>query len=143
MVHAHLRRRAGIVPPIAPDEHLDDDYLSAFTEGRLNDNESAPVLKHLVACSFCRHITAQLVRLDLEVGETKDSISIAQEDPGRIRRLLDDLGSRVFVPSDDEAVFAYHAPTEDSKSKDGAGDNQDSKSEETDEATDAEPNDHS
>jgi len=52
MVHLHLRRRAQIAPPIAPDEHLDDDLLSAFTEGRLNENESAPVLKHLVACPF-------------------------------------------------------------------------------------------
>jgi hypothetical protein len=125
MVHTHLRRRAQIVPPIAPDEHLDDDLLSAFTEGRLNENESIPVLRHLVACSFCRHITAQLVRLDSEVGETTDSLPPAQEDPGRIRRLLDDLGSRVFVPSDDEAVFAYHAPAEDLKSKDGTSETDD------------------
>lgn len=133
MVHAHLRQRAQSAPPVAPDEHLDDDLLSTFTEGRLNDSESAPVLKHLVACSFCRHITAQLVRLDSEVGETKESLPVAQNDPGRIRRLLDDLASRVFVPSDDEAVFAYHAPEEDLKSKDVASDKQDGASNESDE----------
>lgn len=140
MVHAHLRRRLQIEPPIAPDEHLDDDLLSAFTEGRLNENETAPVLGHLVACSFCRHITAQLVRLDSKVGETKDSLPTTQEDPGRMRRLLDDLGSRVFVPSDDEVVFAYHAPADDLKSKDESSEKQDSSSEVMDEPTDAESN---
>lgn len=132
MVHAHLRRRAQSVPPVAPDEHLDDDSLSAFTEGSLSENESAPVLRHLVECSFCRHMTAQLVQLDSEVGETTDTLPVTPEDPGRIRRLLDDLSSSIFVPSDDEAVFAYHAPAEDSKSKDGSGHDQDGASEETD-----------
>lgn len=113
MVHLHLRRRAKTAPSIAPDQHLDDDLLSSFTEGRLNENESAPVVKHLIACSFCRHITAQLIRLDSEVGESKVTIPVTPEDPGRIRRMLEDLGSRVFAPSDDEAVFAYHAPAED------------------------------
>ena len=138
MVHLHLRRRAQIAPPIAPDEHLDDDLLSAFTEGRLNENETAPVLKHLVACPFCRHITAELVRLDSEVVSTNDVIPEIQEDPGRIRRLLDELGSRVFASSDDEAVFAYHAPAEDLKSKDRVKEKQDASS---DEPQDDESND--
>lgn len=114
MVHQHLRRRALVAPPLAAETHLDEDALSAFTEGRLSETESAPVVRHLVACSFCRHITAQLVRLDSEVGETHASTAIpAQEEPGRIRRLLDSLAERVFTSTDDEAVFAYHAPAED------------------------------
>jgi len=114
MVHLHLRRRALVAPPLAAETHLDEDALSAFTEGRLSETESAPVVRHLVACSFCRHITAQLVRLDSEVGETQAPAQTpAQEEPGRIRRLLDGLAERVFTSSDDEAVFAYHAPAED------------------------------
>ena len=136
MVHAHLRRRASIAPPIAPGEHLDDDLLSAFTEGRLNENESTPVLSHLVACSFCRHITAQLVRLDSDLSVERESSIVDQKNDGRIRRMLDELGSRVFAPSDDEAVFAYHSPAEDFKSTDESGDDGDSSSEVTDETTD-------
>lgn len=122
MVHAHLRHRAQIAPPLAPDAHLDEDSLSAFTEGRLSENETAPVLKHLVACAFCRHITAQLVRLDSEVGDAKDMMPVTVDDPGRIRRFLDDLGSRTFGPPEDEAVFAYHAPADDFKAKEEKND---------------------
>ncbi|MBV9208999.1 MAG: hypothetical protein JOZ52_00135 [Acidobacteria bacterium] len=114
MVHQHLRRRALVAPPFAADTHLDEDALSAFTEGRLSEQESAPVVRHLVACSFCRHITAQLVRLDSEVGESSAaSAAPMPEEPGRIRRLLDSLAERVFTSHDDDAVFAYHAPAED------------------------------
>lgn len=113
MVHAHLRHRALTAPPIAAADHLDDDFLSAFVEGRLSEAESSSTLKHLVACSSCLHMTAQLVRLDSEVSGIRESRVITEEEPGRIRRLLDDLSSRVFVPTDDEAVFAYHAPVED------------------------------
>ncbi len=113
MVHLHLRRRALVAPPLAAETHLDEDALSAFTEGRLSETESAPVVRHLVACSFCRHITAQLVRLDSEVGETHAPQTPMPEEPGRIRRLLDSLAGRVFPSPDDEAVFAYHAPAED------------------------------
>ncbi len=126
MVHVHLRRRAQLSPPVAPDGHLDDDCLSAYTEGRLNDNEALPVIKHLVACSSCRHITAELVRLNSDMGDVSESSPVTVEEPGRIRRLLDDLASRVFVASDDEAVFAYHAPAEDFK-KDVASDEKESK----------------
>lgn len=132
MVDVHLRRRADSAPPVASGEHLDDDLLSVFTEGRLSDSESAPILKHLVACSFCRHITAQLVRLESTVEEPAEALPTTQEDPGRIRRLLDDLASRALVSSDDEAVFAYHSPAEDLKSKSVSGEKQDGSLENTD-----------
>lgn len=121
MVHQHLRRRALVAPPMLAQSHLDEDALSAFVEGRLSEPESAPVVKHLVSCSFCRNITAQLVRLDSEVGEHAPGQMPAQEEPGRIRRLLEDLASRVFTANDDDAVFAYHAPAEDFKKKEEAG----------------------
>jgi hypothetical protein len=123
MVHTHLRRRALVAPPFAAGTHLDEDALSAFTEGRLSEQESAPVVRHLVACSFCRHITAQLVRLDSEVGETAQAAAPpAQEEPGRIRRMLEDMAARVFASHDDDAVFAYQAQAEDvekDKAQDG------------------------
>jgi hypothetical protein len=113
MIHQHLRRNALVAPAISASSHLDEDALSAFTEGRLTEAESKPVVKHLVACTFCRHITAQLVRLDSEVGATVPGSAPTEEEPGRIRRVLKDLASRLVVPSDEGAVFAYHAPADD------------------------------
>jgi hypothetical protein len=145
MVHLHLRRRALVAPPFAAETHLDEDALSAFTEGRLSETESAPVVRHLVACSFCRHITAQLVRLDSEVGETTQTPATpASEEPGRIRRLLDNLAGRVFPSHDDDAVFAYHASAEDFE-KDKAHDAEEKSDEASgsDEKPDGESNEQS
>lgn len=145
MIHQHLRRRALVATPMLAATHLDEDALSAFTEGRLSETESSPVVKHLIACSFCRNITAQLVRLDSEVAEKSSSVpassSPAQEEPGRIRRLLEDLAARVFPPSDDEAVFAYHAPAEDFKKKDETGEQEKESSEKQDKPADIHSND--
>lgn len=140
MVHHHLRRRALVAQQMLADAHLDEDALSAFTEGRLSENESAPVVKHLVACSFCRNITAQLIRLDSEIGEHAQNIPSTPEEPGRIRRLLDDLAARVFPSSDDEAVFAYHAPADDFKKNDEASDEQEDDSGKKDQPSDTQSN---
>jgi hypothetical protein len=121
MIHQHLQRRALVAPPMLYDTHLDEDSLSAFIEGRLSEAESAPTISHLVACGFCRRITAQLVRLESEVGEIETGTAGATEqEPGRIRRLLKELAARVLPSSDDEAVFAYHAPADDFRRKDEA-----------------------
>lgn len=123
MIHQHLQRSALVAPPMLYDAHLDEDSLSAFVEGRLSETESAHVIPHLVACSFCRRITAQLVRLESEIGgvETSAPATVVEEGPGRIRGLLQDLAARVLPSSDDdEAVFAYHAPADDFRRKEEA-----------------------
>ncbi len=120
MIHQHLQRRALVAPPMLSETHLDEDALSAFIEGRLSEAESAPVVAHLVSCGFCRHITAQLVRLESEIGASETSLPPATEEPGRIRRLLQELAARVLPSSEDEAVFAYHAPAEDFRRKEEA-----------------------
>lgn len=120
MVHAHLRRQSLSAPPMVASAHLDEDALAAFVEGRLGETDSPPVVRHLVACSFCRRITAQLIRLESEVGaETRDAAEqpVPQEDHSRVRRLLAELGERVFPQSADDSVFAYHAPAEDLEPK--------------------------
>ena len=119
LVHQHLRRRVSLAPaaPIGP--HLDEDALSAFVEGRLSTLESVPVVKHLVGCGSCRYITAQLVRLDSALGVDTEAPP-SSEEPGRIRRLLADLASRVLPSSDGDVVFAYHAPADDFEKKDEA-----------------------
>jgi hypothetical protein len=139
MIHQHLQRSAMIAPPVATAVHLDEDALSAFVEGRLTETESAPVIQHLVGCGFCRRATAQLIRLESEVGSTDVGASeAAQDEPGRIRTLLDDLASRVLPQSEGDAVFAYHAPAEDFKPKaeTAASDSAEAKSEDESEAED-------
>jgi hypothetical protein len=117
MIHQHLQRHAVIAQPAAADVHLDEDALSAFVEGRLTETESAPVIQHLVACGFCRRATAHLVRLESELLPVEESGPDMAQEPGRIRRLLDDLASRVLPQSEGDAVFAYHAPADDFKPK--------------------------
>jgi hypothetical protein len=117
MIHQHLQRRPLVAPPMLYDAHLDEDSLSAFIEGRLSEAESAPAISHLVACGFCRRFTAQLVRLESEIGIEETSSTPPAEEPGRIRRLLDELAARVLPSADDEAVFAYHAPADDFRRK--------------------------
>ena len=132
MIHQHLQRSATNALPIVADVHLDEDALSAFVEGRLTEQESAPVIQHLVGCGFCRRATAQLIRLESEIGQTDAGAQEAMpQEPGRIRSLLDDLASRVLPQSEGDAVFAYHAPAEDFKPKTEAAesDNEEKKGE--------------
>lgn len=111
MIHQHLQRRSLLAQPAG--EHLDEDALTAFVEGRLNDVESSGIISHLVDCGFCRQISARLVRLDFDIGSEQVPASELPAEPGRIRRLLDDLASRLAPQSEDNAVLAYHAPADD------------------------------
>jgi hypothetical protein len=120
MVHNHLQRTSALAPTVG--SHLDEDMLAAFTGGHLSDLESAPIIKHLVGCSSCRHITAQLIRLDSELAGEMQSAPVRQEEPHRILSFLSDLASRTF-PSTESEVFAYHAPADDFEKKDEAKDN--------------------
>jgi hypothetical protein len=94
--------------------HLDQDSLAAFVEGNLSRREAGPVISHLVDCSFCRHITAELVRLDLEFeGETIER-PIVSEEPSKISAVLNGLLSRIFGTADG-AVFAHQESEEEEK----------------------------
>jgi len=130
IVHEHLRRRASRASSSPAGRHLDEDALNAFLEGRLSEDEAAPVVKHLVSCSNCRHITAQLVRLEMEVEGLDVGATLPTEKPSHIRAFLSELAARVLPASDEEAVFAYHAPADDFEKKDEAKDNSEPESEE-------------
>jgi hypothetical protein len=100
--------------------HLDEDALSSFIEGRLSERESGPIVSHLVGCNSCRRFTAELMRLESEVGDAEAIAPPVAEEPGRIRQLLEDLAARVLPASDE--VFAYHAPADDFEPKPDAED---------------------
>lgn len=132
MIQQRLQQRALADRLTQATAHLDEDALSAFVEGRLSEAESKPFVSHLIACTYCRRITAQLIRLESELrvneGVSDTDTPVIPEEPGRIRRLLENLASRVLPSSGDEAVFAYHAPAEDFQQEDEANENKEKES---------------
>jgi hypothetical protein len=91
--------------------HLDEDSLTAFVEGNLSERESKPVVSHLVDCSFCRHVTAELVRLDLAFADEQVQTAVEESQPSRISEVLNNLLAKIFGTGD-SAVFAHHEAEE-------------------------------
>lgn len=98
--------------------HLDEDSLSSFVEGRLNQVESTNILSHLTRCSFCLHITSELAQLESEFADEKTPQIANARQPEKISEVLSGLLSKIFGTSD-SAVFA-HQENKDEESKDNA-----------------------
>ena len=90
--------------------HLDQDTLAAFTEGNLSELEARPAVSHLVDCSYCRHITAELVRLDLEFADEPVPVLSREAQPSKISEVLQGLLAKMFGTSEN-AVFAHETGT--------------------------------
>jgi len=87
--------------------HLDEDSLTAFVEGNVNQRELPAIVSHLVDCSFCLHITAELVRLDMALAsEEVLPVAAQSEQPSKISEVLSGLLSRIFG-TNDGVVFAH------------------------------------
>jgi hypothetical protein len=91
---------------VSEAQHLDEDSLTAFVEGNLSERETQPIVSHLVNCSFCRHITTELVRLDLAFAIEEIPPAVQSEQPSKISEVLSGLMSRIFG-TNDAAVFAH------------------------------------
>lgn len=99
----------------AEGPHLDHDSLAALTEGNLSEREARPIVSHLADCSFCRHITAELVRLDMALADAPAPARIADTaEPTKISTVLSGLLSRMFGTSDG-AVFAHNEESDEDK----------------------------
>lgn len=97
--------------------HLDEDMLSAFVEGNLNEREASPIVSHLVDCSFCRNITTELVRLDMAfAGEEIRAVETETAQPSRISEVLGGLFAKIFG-TNDTAVFAHQEDEKEKKDK--------------------------
>lgn len=95
--------------------HVDEDFLTAFTQGNLSERESTPVVSHLVNCGFCRHKTAELIRLDLAFHSEADSVQLeAAAEPHKISEVLSGLFAKIFGTADG-AVFAHNETDADDK----------------------------
>lgn len=87
-------------------DHLDGDVIAAFVEGNLSQREAGPITTHLVDCSFCRHKTADLVRLDLQFAEESTETAAPVSEPTRVADVLSGILGRIFG-SAEGAVFAH------------------------------------
>ncbi len=94
--------------------HLDEDTITAFVEGNLSERENKPITNHLIECSLCRQITAEIIKLNLEFAEETQLIPTATSQPTKVSEVLNNILSQIFGTSDD-AVFAHHETNEDSK----------------------------
>lgn len=108
MIDVRLKARQAIESP-AVHEHLDEDAICAFVEGRLEEAESGTVIAHLIACASCRQTTAQLARFESQF-DAEDALVTTDESQGRLRPFLDRLAARLAPSLDEDAVFAYHEP---------------------------------
>jgi hypothetical protein len=108
MIHHRLRTYIEVE---ALEAHPDEDTVSAFVEGRLDEAGSSQMVSHLITCGSCRHTTAQLTRLDSQINVENDS-PLEDEGLGRVRLLLEGLASRVMPSSEGDVVFAYQSPSE-------------------------------
>jgi hypothetical protein len=122
LLDRYLRQRtAGSGHALASESHLNDDSLTAFVEGNLSEREARPMVAHLVDCSFCRHVTTELVRLDLAFAETEFIEGrVETNEPSRVSEVLSGILSRIFG-TNDGAVFAHQekdAEEEDEKPDD-------------------------
>ena len=107
----YVRSRISGEDSTAQTEHLDDDSLTAFIEGNLGERETKPLINHLVGCSFCRHVTAELIRLDMAFAEEEIQTVVNEKQPSRISEVLSNLLSRIFG-ANDGAVFAHQEKEE-------------------------------
>jgi len=106
--------------------HLDEDSLAVFAEGNLSERESLPVVSHLVDCGFCRHKTAELVRLNLDFAGADQRIPVEDREPSKISEVLSGLLAKIFGTTD-EAVFAHQEKESDEKTAEDDEQNEETK----------------
>lgn len=101
-----LQSRASGNDLSAPGEHLDDDSLATFVEGTLSEREFESIFKHLSDCSYCLHITAELIKLRFAFADETVEIAQINTEPSKVSEVLNNLLSRIFG-SGESAVFAH------------------------------------
>ena len=114
LLDSYLNRQSTVVS--TQQNHLDEDSLAAFVEGNLSERESKPIVSHLVDCSFCRHVTAELVRLDLAFADEQVQAVVEESQPSRISEVLNNLLTKIFGTSE-SAVFAHQEAEEKTENK--------------------------
>lgn len=87
-------------------DHIEEDSLAAFVEGSISERESGSIVSHLVDCGFCRHVTAELIRLDMAFAEQEIPAAVEASEPAKISQVLSGIFAKIFG-STESAVFAH------------------------------------
>lgn len=103
LLDRYLKARSSTVHS---ESHLDEDSLNAFVEGNLSQRELSPVIKHLVECSFCLNVTAELAKLEMAFADEELPVFAPAPEPTKAADVLKGLLSRIFG-TQDNAVFAH------------------------------------
>jgi len=107
LLESFLRLRSTVENREGSNLHLDEDTLAAFTEGNMTMREATPIVSHLSDCTFCRHKTSELIRLDLAFAEDQPSLARAENrEPAKVSEVLSGILSRLFGTGE-SAVFAH------------------------------------
>lgn len=115
LLDRYLNRQSAASGLSTQENHLDEDSLTAFVEGNLSERESKPIVNHLVGCSFCRHVTAELVRLDLAFADEQVHTVVEESQPSKISEVLNGLFAKIFGTGE---VFAHQQNEEKAENKD-------------------------
>ncbi len=94
--------------------HLDEDSLTAFVEGKLGERESPSIIKHLIDCSFCLHVTGELAKLNEVFAEDEVMVANPTKSPTKVSEVLSGLLTRLFG-TNDGAVFAHEEKEEETE----------------------------
>ncbi len=113
LIDRYLRSKVSSNDFALRERHLDEDLLTAFTEGNLSEREGQPVVRHLVNCSYCRHVTTELIKLDLAFAE-EIQVAAVENQPSKISEVLSGLLSRIFG-TNDGVVFAHQEKEDEEK----------------------------
>lgn len=96
------------------DNHLDEDSLTAFVEGKISERESPAIVQHLTDCSFCLHITGELAKMNAVFAEDEIIVPNPTKEPMKISEVLGGIMSRIFGTTDG-SVFAHEEKEETNK----------------------------
>lgn len=111
LLDSYLRTSAANTELSPEINHLDEDSLTTFVEGNLDELEAKPIITHLADCSFCRHVSAELIRLDTAFSEDTQTAAVISEEPASVGAVLSGILSRIFG-TNDAAVFAHNEEDE-------------------------------
>ena len=117
MLDRYLRLKISADGLTVEGQHLDEDSLTAFVEGNLKQRETQPIVNHLVNCTFCRHKTAELVKLEAAFADDESNFAINKNQPAKVSEVLNGLLSRIFG-NNENAVFAHQEKEESEEQKD-------------------------
>lgn len=116
LLNRYLRLKVSANGLTVEEPHLDENSLTAFVEGNLGKRETEPIINHLVNCTFCRHVTAQLVKLEMAFADEEINLVVDEKQPSKVSEVLGGLLSRIFGNSE-EAVFAHQEKEESEEQK--------------------------